>query len=349
MNTKTTTLQFLLMLLAMNVFSGLAAAQKMGYAWANDPTSSSYTPSETYSYNSTGDMITITRNRAGNYTVRFASLTDSTLGGNVQATAYGGGSETCKVANWGPNGTNLDVNVVCFTASGRPVDTQYTVRAVFGSIAHKSAYVWGNDPTTGFYTPSESYAFNSSRGAISIKRAGVGDYLVRLPEMASKTSGGNLQANAYGTGSETCKVVHWVEDGKDLEARVRCFSVTGNPIDARYSVRAQIGSPKRLGGYVWANDPSSDNYTPSALYAHNAANGAISINRTGIGNYNVRFVNLGGHSSGGNVQVNAYGDGNETCKIVAWGNSGQDLVTNVRCFRPGGAPANTQYSVSVTK
>ena len=349
MNTRTITTQFFFMLLAMTMFSGLASAQKMGYAWANDPSSSSYTPSETYAYNSTGGEITITRNRVGNYTVRFAGLTEGAAGGNVQATSYGSGSETCKVANWAPNGASLDVNVVCFTATGRPVDTQYTVRAFFGSIAQKSAYVWGNDPTTSFYTPTESYAFNSSRGAISIKRSGVGDYLVRFPDMAVKTAGGNLQANAYGTSSETCKVVHWIEEGKDLEARVRCFSAAGNPADARYSVRALMGAPKRLGAYAWANEPTSDNYTPSPLYAHNAANGAISINRIGVGNYNVRFVNLGGRSAGGNVQVNAYGDGNETCKIVSWTNSGQDLVTNVRCFRPGGAPVDTQYSVNVTK
>lgn len=102
-------------------------------------------------------------------------------------------------------------------------------------------------------------------------------------------------------------------------------------------------------GYVWANDPTSASYAPSTLYASNGGNGSITVDRTGVGHYRVRFAGLGGNTPGGNVQVSAYGESNETCKIVSWGNSGQDVITNVRCFRPGGAPVDTQYSLSVSK
>lgn len=103
-------------------------AGRTGYVWANNPTSASYTPSTTYSHNSSGGTITITRSSIGRYAVRFAGLGGSgTAGGHVQVTAYGGGSETAKVANWGSSGTDFIVNVRCFNSSGTPVDTRYTV------------------------------------------------------------------------------------------------------------------------------------------------------------------------------------------------------------------------------
>ena len=45
--------------------------------------------------------MTITRSAQGRYSVRFAGLGgNGTAGGNVQVTAYGSGSESCKVVGW---------------------------------------------------------------------------------------------------------------------------------------------------------------------------------------------------------------------------------------------------------
>jgi hypothetical protein len=44
-------------------------------------------------------------------------------GGDLQVTAYGGGTAQCKVEFWGSE----SVSVRCFTPSGVPIDSQYTV------------------------------------------------------------------------------------------------------------------------------------------------------------------------------------------------------------------------------
>ena len=107
-----------------------APADRVGYVWANNPTAASYTPSSAYSFNSAGAPITITRSASGQYQVTFSELGGSGIfGGNVQVTAYGSGSEICKVVSWASGGGNFVVNVRCFTAAGAAVDTRYTVLA----------------------------------------------------------------------------------------------------------------------------------------------------------------------------------------------------------------------------
>jgi hypothetical protein len=98
---------------------------KIGYLWAHDPTSASYTPTSTYSFNSSGGSNTVTRNGVGNYTVHLPGIGDNN--GHVQVTAYGSGSERCKSGGWSSSGGTLDASVVCFTPAGAAVDTLYTV------------------------------------------------------------------------------------------------------------------------------------------------------------------------------------------------------------------------------
>jgi hypothetical protein len=95
----------------------------LGYAWANSPSSASYTPSTFYSSNSGGGGVQITRRGTGLYTVTFNGLGADLLdGGDVQVTAYGGGNAQCKVESWG----SQSVNVRCFTPTGL-VDALYDV------------------------------------------------------------------------------------------------------------------------------------------------------------------------------------------------------------------------------
>jgi hypothetical protein len=46
---------------------------------------------------------------------------------------------------------------------------------------------------------------------------------------------------------------------------------------------------------------------------------------------------------GGNVQVVAYGTGNERCTVASWGGSGSTVNINVHCHTPSGADANTSF------
>jgi hypothetical protein len=80
-----------------------AQAQSFGWAylWAEQPTAPSYTPAPGYQFNSSGATNTLVRTGVGAYTALLPNL--GTAAGTVHVTAYGTGSEACKVASWGPS------------------------------------------------------------------------------------------------------------------------------------------------------------------------------------------------------------------------------------------------------
>src|SRR5438270_61729 len=156
MTFRTFTVRVLFAVLAALALPALASAQKSGYVWADNPTSASYTPSTIYSFNSSGGGITISRSGVGAYVVNFSGIGGSgSAGGNVLVTAYGGGSETCKVVSWNSGGADFIVNVRCFNSAGGAVDTRYAARVVWNSPAFgKHGYAWADNPTSASYTPS---------------------------------------------------------------------------------------------------------------------------------------------------------------------------------------------------
>jgi hypothetical protein len=109
-----------------SLIGGIATAgpnfsTESGYVWADQPTSPSYTPSLSYQWTDifSWGPVTITRSGVGMYTVE-----TPIQWGTVQVTAYGTGSEYCKLAGWSPSG---DVQVRCFDMWSRSVDTSFTL------------------------------------------------------------------------------------------------------------------------------------------------------------------------------------------------------------------------------
>ena len=90
------------------------------FAWADQPTAASYTPSASYAANPGGSAPTATRAGAGVYTVTFGG--QSLTGGNVQVSGYGS-KAVCNVASWG--GTNA--TVTCYDRNGTATDSRFTV------------------------------------------------------------------------------------------------------------------------------------------------------------------------------------------------------------------------------
>ncbi len=64
--------------------------------------------------------------------------------------------------------------------------------------------------------------------------------------------------------------------------------------------------------------------------------------RSSAGVYLVKYPSLG---ADGDVQVTAYGGGAAYCKVASWSVFG----VGVRCFSPGGAPADSQYTVTLLR
>jgi hypothetical protein len=129
-----------------------------GFAWASDPSAAPYTANSAYASSSSGHPVQISRERAGNYTVEFPGLEESS-GGNVQVAAYGGSSERCNIGWWAPSSGALHVGVNCYGLSGEARDSPFVVsyrRPGAPTWTSKGAFVWnylpqGSGALTGAY------------------------------------------------------------------------------------------------------------------------------------------------------------------------------------------------------
>ena len=103
-------------------------------------------------------------------------------------------------------------------------------------------------------------------------------------------------------------------------------------------------------GYALADRPTAPSrYLASSAYSYSSSSRPIVILRRRPGIYQVMFIGLGGNGRpGGNVQVTAYGDGPEHCKVADWDSSGADFIVDVRCFGRDQQFSDAQYSVIVT-
>jgi hypothetical protein len=105
--------------------------------------------------------------------------------------------------------------------------------------------------------------------------------------------------------------------------------------------------PGPVDGYVWANEPSTANYTISHAWAHNSSGGDITIHRVSVGVYHVRFVGMA--VPGGVAHARPYGSGSTAiCVVASFGRSSGDQLVKVRCFDSAGVPADTRFVASFT-
>lgn len=112
--------------------AGVTGFNNVGaFAWANDKTSASYTPSSSYSYNSGGFACDSGSNTAGKlstgrYFMRhtIVGAFDSTV--HVTARNFPGAADYCKVESWLPAiGGGVEVTTRCFDSTGAAKDSEY--------------------------------------------------------------------------------------------------------------------------------------------------------------------------------------------------------------------------------
>jgi hypothetical protein len=100
------------------------------YAWANSPSSASYTPVLQYQRSTTlshSGTVTITRAGVGSYDVFLPFQNEGLDGGHVQVTAYGGGTNRCQVGFWGSAAGGRSAHVYCFNNAGVLADSFYDI------------------------------------------------------------------------------------------------------------------------------------------------------------------------------------------------------------------------------
>jgi hypothetical protein len=97
-----------------------------GHAWADQPATASYAPSDNYEYisiNASTSHVAASRSAVGTYALVYPEL--ASTGSSALVTAYGSTSDYCKVASWLGSADGTMVNVRCFNAAGAPVDSRF--------------------------------------------------------------------------------------------------------------------------------------------------------------------------------------------------------------------------------
>ncbi len=105
----------------------------LAFAWANEPASANYVPSEPFSFNS-GSGTHAQRLGTGLYRIFFldfvlGGLGDGLFAGNIQVNGYGTTDARCAVEDWDDGNFSFSAEVVvrCHDSAGAPVDTRYNV------------------------------------------------------------------------------------------------------------------------------------------------------------------------------------------------------------------------------
>lgn len=321
-------------------------ADSWAYVWANQPSSASYTPSSLYSANSAGLTNTITRSGVGSYAVHFPGMAQ---GGTVDVTSYSN-TGNCHVGSWFRDSVGQNVSVYCYAPGGAAQDSYFT--ASFTAPAGSPGtigYVWANLPTSASYTPSSLYQFNSTGANNTITRSGVGVYQVQLPGLGSYA--GTVKVTAYGSGSQSCSVTQWGSGTTVQNVNVACVNAAGAPVDAYFTATytnalAFTGRAGAANAYLWANQPSSASYTPSASYSYNSTGGTNTITRSAPGTYTLSLPNLGG--SNGDVQVTGYGAATQ-CRVLNWYPSGTTQLVNIGCTNMAGTATDSYFQAAFTR
>lgn len=307
-------------------------------------------------FNSAGGVNTITPLGGGTFQARFPRL--AAPGGVALVTPYRSqGDLNCQARYWYPSGADEIVIVGCVGRAGPADDANFSV--LFNRPARNStgpyAYLWANNPAGGCHSPSVTYQANSTGALNQVCRTTRGRWTVTLPGVGGWTShggGGHVQVNAYGSTNARCGVENWYADGANtLRAAVSCSTPDGSPVDTTFTVLYANGvsllghnrfvQTGALGaGYLWAYQPATPGTYQATGYSWNAAGGANTVTRLGVGRYQAYFpksVVLGGIAA-----VTTYGVTRSNC-IVGGNESG---YVRVNCFALGGANVDSYFTVA---
>jgi hypothetical protein len=235
----------------------------------------------------------------------------------------------------------------CLGGTGCAVDAQpgdeevSTAEQGFTAIPGDRAFAYSQS-LTGVTQSHPQFSFTSGGSAMLVTNIGQGQYRVDIANLGA-TVGGHVQVMSRSDNADRCKVHHWESVGSTLQVFVNCFNPAGGMVNSLFALnyvrRSDIPGPQAA--YVWAHNPSSSWYDATTAYSWNSTGAPITISHApGTGNYSVFLPDQ--DLNGGTVEVTAYGDGNQHCKVASWGNG----MVNVACFHgTTGAPAESRFTM----
>ena len=177
-----------------------------------------------------------------------------------------------------------------------------------------------------------------------LARLGVGNYSVAVPLMSDVFHPGEkevVMVTTYGVTTANC-MVDWVSltTQDALGVANRCADVaTGARSDVEFSVLA-VGKNSVGGTTAFARDltPTVASLVPDTALSFTTGTGAMVINRTATGVWNVRLGT--GNPAGSTFMVSSQREG-VLCGLGAFTNAG----VRVRCFQRGGSAIDAPFSV----
>jgi hypothetical protein len=220
----------------VSFLSTAVTSGKLAFLYANDSTSSSYTPDFHYAFNTTGNTNAVQRDGTGSYRAFFPGFTQNR--GTVLVSAQGGSAIGCRAVSWSTQQSAMVVRIKCYDDAGLPTDAHYFVSfmqglGIKGAGGTHTAYLWANHPTTASYHPNAAFRFSTAGLASTVRRTGLGTYVVDLPGLPT---GGAALVTPTGIGKAHCNVTSIRFFGTPQHVGVRCFGPSGGAVDAPFAL-----------------------------------------------------------------------------------------------------------------
>ena len=254
----------------------------------------------------------------------------------------------CGLLDWGIDGTDANTLIRCFSRDGESADSQFsTIYVRGGGDSGVSAYLLADQQGAADYTPSAEYNFNSTGAPNTMHRSGAGQYHAHLPNMPATS--GNIQLTA--DGDFVCKIAGRHAGTNELIVDVNCYDPTGDPVDGRFTLLYMDGVgptsvPRPNAAYLFANKPSTSNYTPAAAYRYSSVGMTSSVKRTGTGKY---LATLNGLPKGGAAFVTAVGTDKAFCQLTSIRTDATPQKVGVACFKFNGSAVDSKFMLAYTR
>ena len=327
---------------------------RLGYALADQPGAPGpYSPNDANRFNSGGGSISITRDSAGWYNVRFIGLARPTGGRDiVQITAFGSPTGVfCKLKGWSNDGADMVVPVHCHAADGTSTDSRFTIllagARVFDLTTPLAFVVLPPQPIANAVLDTSQTAFNSVSAHIQFGRGGPGSYSIAFPGFSVPSGPSTVLTSALSVSTEHCLTNAYDLNHGGLAAA--CTNTAGAPADARPDILwLTRGRAGHRYGYATTHSISAQIPPVDPLFTLNSSGGAVTMRRLAVGQWTATFAGLGRPAGGKEiVLVSAFTGLDHLCTLVSWATAGSDLTATVQCFTAAGAPVDGQFSVAI--
>jgi hypothetical protein len=172
---------------------------------------------------------------------------------------------------------------------------------------------------------------------------GTGQYKITFP--GAEVGGGVVHVTAINPNPHWCQVNGFSAVGFDQVVTISCYKAGGALDFTAFSAifSSSSGSGPAAFGYVNAL-PSG-----SLVSQYNSAGLGNSVAHTGLGQWTVKFPGLGTPGPiDGSLQATAVSPVTvpARCKVLGWTSSTGGQVAQVTCFDAGGAPADSQFTLT---